>query len=204
MNIQNYNKITKQNMTFTNALFDFDAYNKEYLTFFYTRRFNYFNIHQVPKIKQISLDFKSLNLPTTLNLSLIANFFFLKYFTNKKPFFLPIKIISTFKKKIYHCICVVTLSKKDCISFLGVRLSYASKALSVIDFQPFEDMFIKQNKYIFILKNFNYINVVETHPVFFKWQETLELSLSFNKDLSRLEYILFFKLLKFQDDKFLL
>lgn len=199
-----YNFITKQNLTFSNTLLNFDAYKQNYINFIYIRRFNYFNINQVPQVKNIFFKFKSLNLPTTLNLSLIANFFFLRYFTLKKPYFLPVKVISTFKKKIYHCICAVTLSKKDSFSFLGTRISYASNALSSVDFYPFFQSFIKSNQYLFILKNFTYISIVETHPVFFKWQEILEVTIKFTKELSRLEYILFFKLLKINDIKFLI
>lgn len=197
-------KITKQSIAFSNALLNFKAFHINYFNFIYIRRFNYFNVYQIPQIKKLNLQFKSFNLSTTLNLSLIANFFFLRFFTGKKPFFLPVKIISTFKKKIYHCTCVLNLSKKDSFSFLGTHVSYASNALSIIDFHSFSNIFEKKKDYLFILKNFNYINVVETHPVFFKWQESLELMFCFNKKLSRLEYILFFKILKFNEEKFLL
>ena len=168
MGAVNFNQITKQNLTFSYIYLNFDAYYSNYYFFLYIRRFNYLNVNQAPKLKQISLTFKSLNLPTTLNLSLIANFFFLKYFTLKKPYFLPVKVISTFKKKIYHCICTVNMSKKETISFLGTRVSFASNALSYVDFHPFFKSFEKTNNYTFTLKNFNYMSVVETHPIFFK------------------------------------
>lgn len=204
MSLYNKDIVTKQNITYSNVLLDFKTYQNEYLNFFYIRRFNYFNVYQVPALKTLGFQFKSFNLSTTLNLSLIANFFFLRFFTGKKPFFLPVKIVSTFKKKIYHCTCVLNLAKKESIALLGTHLSFASEALSIIDFYPFPKIFEKKKNYLFLMKNFNYINVVETHPVFFKWQENLEVTVFFNKELSRLEYILFFKFLKFNENKFLL
>lgn len=97
--------------------------------------------------------------------ALISNFFFLRYFTGKKPFFLPVKVFSSFHEKRYSYICQVQLKKEEAFYFFSKYITYASNTLSSLDFnikhQP-----ISKNITGFYMKDFSYFRVVGSHMAF--------------------------------------
>lgn len=171
------NNLLKEN---SNFLFDTTSFEKNSLRFILERRLLYRNVQQYLYLKDMELSFNNLNVSTPLYNGLIANFFFLRYFTNKKPFFLPVKVVSTFKTKVYSFRCLIRLTKKDAFSFLLQNISLAASQTASNDFgiYPFS---LSPSNFTFFLKNFSFLRVVETHPVFFRWNECLDITLNFKR-----------------------
>lgn len=150
-----------------NFLFNSKKLQQDYITFLMERRFQYNNVNQYISLKDVILSYKNLNITSALHNGLIANFFFLRYFTGKMPFFLPVKVISTFKTKTYNFQCNVRLTRKDAFNLILTQISFASKNVSSSDFGIVPNTNLDR-EIIFFIKNFPYLRIVETHPVFFK------------------------------------
>lgn len=163
-----------------NFLYCSEDLQRDLSKFLMERRFLYRNVNQYFSLHELLLSYVNLNISTPLYNGLIANFFFLYYFTGKKPFFLPVKIISTFKTKVYNFQCYVRLTKKDSCSFLLKQISFASKILTSNDFGVYAHS-LSNKEFSFFLKNFPYLRLVETHPVFFKWNESLNVQVKFRQ-----------------------
>jgi len=181
-------------------LFDETAYHDMSLSFILERKFLYKNVNDFVKLKNITLSFNTLNQNTLLYNGLIANFFFLRILTDKTPFFLPVKIISTFKHKSYSFCCQIRLSKTRSFNFLLRDLSFASNNVSVNDFGFYKHK-ITSHSFTLFVKNFPYMRIVETHPLFFKWNECLDVIINLRKDYNLNEIDSFLKLSKFNREE---
>jgi|SRR5690606_2926692 hypothetical protein len=150
-----------------NSLFNSKSFKNDYLRFLLERRFLYVNVNESVSMYEVTLAFNNLNVTTPLYNGLIANFFFLRFFTGKTPFFLPMRVISTFKTKVYNFQCKVRLTKGDAFDFLLRTFSFASQNTASNDF-GFYSFAVSKNEITFFVKNFPYLRIVETHPIFFK------------------------------------
>lgn len=112
--------------------------------------------------------------------ALISNFFFLRYFTGKKPFFLPVKVVSSFHEKRYSYTCKVVLKNEEAFFFFSKYITYASNALSLLDFNFKEQPLSKYSIY-FSMRNFSYFRITGTHLAFLDWKANLEVEVIFNK-----------------------
>lgn len=181
------------------CLFNEEIYAYTYVPFLLERRFMYSNINEFVRLKDVVLSFNTLNQTTSLYNGLIANFFFLRIFTNKTPFFFPVKIISTFKHKSYNFCCQLRLSKKQSSLFILRDLSFASKNVSLNDFGLYKHR-LMLNNITFFVKNFPYMRIVETHPLFFKWNECLDITINLSAYSTKSELKDLLILFKFNKD----
>lgn len=163
------------------------------------RKHSYTNVYTFLKINSISLSISNKNVLTANFDALISNFFFLRYFTGKKPFFLPVKIVSSFQEKRYSYTCQVQLKREEAFYFFSKYITHASNTLSSLDFNVQNQSF-RNNNAGFYMKNFSYFRVVGTHLAFLDWKATLEIKLILNKNYRFNELFDLLALLKFKSD----
>lgn len=117
------------------------------------------------KLNSISLSISNKNVLTSNFDSLISNFFFLRYFTGKKPFFLPVKVISSFQERRYSYTCLLQIKGEESFYFFSKYITHASNTLSTLDFN-FQNQSLRQNNVNFYMKNFSHFRIVGTHLAF--------------------------------------
>lgn len=122
-------------------------------------------MHEIAKINALELSISNKNVSVQNFDALISNFFFLRFFTGKKPYFLPVKVISSFQEKRYSYICQVQLKREEAFFFFSKYVAFASNKLSLLDFHVNEHS-LKKDSLMFLMKSFSYFRIVGTHLVF--------------------------------------
>lgn len=191
--------ITRKDLEVGNCFWGYGRYNDYYSLFLLDRKHSYTNVYTFLKINSISLSISNKNVLTANFDALISNFFFLRYFTGKKPFFLPVKIVSSFQEKRYSYTCQVQLKREEAFYFFSKYITHASNTLSSLDFNVQNQSF-RNNNAGFYMKNFSYFRVVGTHLAFLDWKATLEIKLILNKNYRFNELFDLLALLKFKSD----
>lgn len=146
------------------------------MDFLLDRRHLYKNVHDIAKFSVLDLSISNKNVPAQNFDALISNFFFLRLFTGKKPYFLPVKVVSTFQEKRYSYVCQVQLRKDEAFFFLAKYISFASNKLSLLDFN-LNERSLRKDSLMFYMKSFSYFRIVGTHLVFLDWRAILDIKL---------------------------
>lgn len=158
-------EITRKDLETGNCFWSFGLYNHYYSRFLLDRRHCHKNFYEFNGIEALSLSISNKNVLTANFDALISNFFFLRYFTGMKPFFLPVKVVSSFHEKRYSYTCQVSLKGEEAFYFFAKYVTYASNTLSSLDFgikeQPLSDSSLH-----FFMRNFSYFRIVGTHLAF--------------------------------------
>lgn len=122
---------------------------------------------------------------------IIAALFILTLLSGCKPYIVRFGLFQTFHEKDYDAIIVVNLNKRKIYSF------FETLSLGVVPFLPKADLRVHALKIgggvvvQLAIADLSFIRVVETHSIFFKWYDSLSVSLTFDKpDLAEIKLFL--------------
>lgn len=110
----------------------------------------------------------------------LAAFFLLRVLTGKKPFISRFGCFQTFKKKNYDLIVEVTLVKEAIYTFLSLFSISILPELNILDLTTNLIVSKKFSIYFFSVRDLSFLRVVETHSVFFRWADHLNIKFFFS------------------------
>lgn len=108
---------------------------------------------------------------------LVAASFILNLISNKRPSVLKFSLFQTFKKKEYAVHLCVSLRNESMYTFLSVLTNVILPSLSKSDVKVSYSLRNLCFVASFAITDFSFIKIVETHSVFFRWRDSVNIQL---------------------------
>jgi len=154
-------------------------------------KLNLTNSFSLPEFKKISVFLVLNKLENFDNSRLVAASFILKLLTKQQPYVVKFNLFQTFKKKDYDINICVSLRNNNMYNFISVLSNLVIPALSKVDSRVKYSLCNSCIVANFAILDFSFIKIVETHSIFFRWRDRINISLHTNsKKIIDADYLL--------------